>query len=72
MQIDPAALTAAVGLIGSLVGDASTFAASWFTQHGQLRAQMAAKRSTAREGLIAATRQATRARREDRRCRSPR
>jgi hypothetical protein len=52
MQID-SALTAAVGLIGSLVGGASTCVASWLTHRGQLRAQMIAKRSSVREALYA-------------------
>jgi hypothetical protein len=53
MQIDSAALTAAAGLIGSLVGGGSTFAASWLTQRSQVRARMLAQRSTAREALYA-------------------
>ena len=53
MPMDSAILTAGVGLIGSLVGGASTFAASWLTHQGQLRAQTLAQWSAAREALYA-------------------
>ena len=38
--MDPAILPAISGLIGSLIGGASTFAASWHTQRRQLRMHM--------------------------------
>lgn len=50
-QMDSAILTATAGLIGSLAGGASTFAASCLTQRGQLCAQTLVQRSTAREAL---------------------
>jgi len=51
--MSPAILSAAVGLIGSLVGGASTFAASWFTQRGQLRTHTLVQQSAKRETLYA-------------------
>ena len=51
--MDTAILSAAAGLIGSLVGGASTFAASWFTQRGQLRLQTLVQQATKREALYA-------------------
>jgi hypothetical protein len=53
MQMDPAILPAAAGLIGSLVGGISTFAASWLTQRGQLRLQTLVQQATKREALYA-------------------
>ncbi|WFU45880.1 hypothetical protein QA640_44540 (plasmid) [Bradyrhizobium sp. CB82] len=37
--MDSAILSAIAGLIGSLIGGVSTFAASWFTQHKLLGTQ---------------------------------
>ena len=51
--VSPAILTAAVGLIGSLIGGASTFAASWFNQRGQLRTHTLVQQSAKREALYA-------------------
>jgi hypothetical protein len=51
--MNPALWSAAVGLIGSLVGGASTFAASWFTQRGQLRTHTLVQQSAKREALYA-------------------
>src|SRR5437016_2523517 len=52
-QMDPAILAATAGLIGSLVGGVSTFAASWLTQRGQLRLQMLVQQAVKREALYA-------------------
>src|SRR3954470_24380078 len=51
--MDPAILSATAGLIGSLVGGVSTFAASWLTQRGQLRLQTLVQQATKREALYA-------------------
>ena len=51
--MDPAILAATAGLIGSLVGGVSTFAASWLTQRGQLRLQMLVQQAVKREALYA-------------------
>lgn len=51
--MNPAILSATVGLIGSLVGGASTFAASWLTQQGQLRTHTLVQQSAKREALYA-------------------
>jgi hypothetical protein len=51
--MNPAMLSAAVGLIGSLVGGASTFSASWLTQRGQLRTHTLVQQSAKREALYA-------------------
>ena len=53
MQMDPAILSAMSGLIGSLIGGVSTFAASWHTQHRQLRIHMLVQEATKREVLYA-------------------
>ena len=51
--MDPAILSATAGLLGSLVGGVSTFAASWLTQRGQLRLQMLVQQAVKREALYA-------------------
>jgi len=51
--MDPAILPAISGLIGSLIGGASTFAASWHTQRRQLRMHMLVQEATKREVLYA-------------------
>lgn len=51
--MNAAILSAAVGLIGSLVGGTSTFAASWLTQRGQLRTHTLVQQSAKREALYA-------------------
>ena len=51
--MDPAILSATAGLIGSLVGGVSTFAASWLTQRGQLRMQTLVQQAVKREALYA-------------------
>ena len=51
--MDPAILSATAGLIGSLVGGVSTFAASWLTQRGQLRLQTLVQQAVKREALYA-------------------
>jgi hypothetical protein len=53
MQIDAAILPTIAGLLGSLIGGTSTFAASWFTHRGQLRAEMVAKLLAARQAVYA-------------------
>ncbi len=53
MQIDSAILSAASALLGSLIGGGSTLAASWFTQRGQLRAQVLVQGAVKRETLYA-------------------
>jgi hypothetical protein len=50
-HMDPAILSATGGLIGSLVDGVSTFAASWFTQRGQLRLQTLVQQAAKREAL---------------------
>jgi hypothetical protein len=49
--MDSAILSATSALVGSLVGGVSTLAASWFTQRGQLRAQVLVHESVKRETL---------------------
>jgi hypothetical protein len=51
--MDPGILPAVSGLIGSLVGGISTFAASWLTQRGQVRTQTLVQRAMQRETLYA-------------------
>jgi hypothetical protein len=51
--MDPALLSASAGLIGSLVGGASTFAASWLTQRGQLLTRTIVEQAIKREALYA-------------------
>ena len=51
--MDPAILSATAGLIGSVVGGVSTFAASWLTQRGQLRLQTLVQQAAKREALYA-------------------
>jgi hypothetical protein len=51
--MDTAILSATAGVLGSLVGGASTFAASWLTQRGQLRLQTLVQQATKREALYA-------------------
>ena len=51
--MDPAILSAAAALGGSLIGGVSTFAASWFTQRGQLRAQVLVQEAVKRQTLYA-------------------
>ena len=51
--MDPAILSALSGLVGSLIGGVSTFAASWHTQRRQLRIQMLVQEATKREILYA-------------------
>lgn len=51
--MDPAILSATAGLVGSLVGGVSTFAASWLTQRGQLRLQTLVQQAVRREALYA-------------------
>ncbi|MGB8105415.1 MAG: hypothetical protein WCF47_14195 [Pseudolabrys sp.] len=49
--MDPAILSATSALIGSLIGGVSTFAASWLTQHRQLRIQLLLQEAVKRETL---------------------
>ena len=51
--MDPAILSATSALIGSLIGGVSTFAASWLTQHRQLRIQLLLQEAAKRETLYA-------------------
>ena len=51
--MDPAILSALSALIGSLIGGVSTFAASWLTQHRQLRIQLLLQEAAKREKLYA-------------------
>src|SRR5258708_7457360 len=51
--MDPGILPALSGLIGSLVGGVSTFAASWLTQRQQSRAHTLVQRAMQREALYA-------------------
>ena len=51
--MDPAILSATSALIGSLIGGVSTFAASWLTQHRQLRIQLLLQEAAKREKLYA-------------------
>ena len=49
--MDTAILSASAGLIGSLIGGVSTFAASWFTQRRMLRTQTIAQHAMQRQAL---------------------
>ena len=49
--MDPAILSATAGLVGSLVGGVSSFAASSLTQRGQLRTQTLIQEAVKREAL---------------------
>jgi len=51
--MDPAILSATSALFGSLIGGASTLAASWLTQRGQLRVQALVHEAAKREALYA-------------------
>jgi len=51
--MDSAILSATSGLLGSLVGGLSTFAASWFTTRSQYRAQTLVQQAVGREALYA-------------------
>lgn len=51
--MEPAVLSAVSALAGSLIGAASSFATTWLTQQGQLRAQSRALDATKREALYA-------------------
>ena len=51
--MDSAILSATSGLLGSLVGGLSTFAASWFTTRNQYRAQTLVQQAVRREALYA-------------------
>jgi hypothetical protein len=51
--MDPAILSATSALIGSLIGGVSSFAASWLTQHRQLRIQLLLQEAAKRETLYA-------------------
>ena len=49
--MDTAILSTSAGLIGSLIGGVSTFAASWVTQHRVLRTQTRAQHAMQRQAL---------------------
>ena len=49
--MDPAILSASAGLIGSLIGGVSTFAASWLTQRRMLRTQTIMQHAMQRQAL---------------------
>jgi hypothetical protein len=51
--MEPAILSVASALVGSLIGGVSTFAASWFTQRGHYRTQDLMQRSAKLEALYA-------------------
>jgi hypothetical protein len=51
--MDPAILSAAAALTGSLIGGVSTLIASWLTQRGQFQAQALMREATKRETLYA-------------------
>jgi hypothetical protein len=51
--MEPALLSAASALVGSVVGGAATLGASWLTLRGQLRAQDRAQQAAKREALYA-------------------
>lgn len=51
--MDPAILTAATGLIGTLVGAASSMTTTWLGQRDQRKAQMRAQEVAKREALYA-------------------
>ncbi len=51
--MDPAILSAASALARLVFGGVSTLTASWFTQRGQLRAQMLVQAAVRRETLYA-------------------
>jgi hypothetical protein len=49
--MDPAVLSATSGLVGSVVGGVSTFAASWLTSRKQYRVQTLVQQAVRREAL---------------------
>ena len=51
--MDPAILSAASALTGSLIGGVSTLTASWLSQRGQFRAQALVQEAVKRETLYA-------------------
>lgn len=51
--MDPAILSATSALVGSLIGGISTFAASWLTLRGRLRAEALVQEAAKREALYA-------------------
>jgi hypothetical protein len=51
--MDPAILTATSGLIGSLIGAASSFSTTWLAQRGQLRGQARVQEAAKREARYA-------------------
>ena len=51
--MDPAIISATSGLVGSLVGGVSTFAASWLSTRNQHRAQTLVQQAVRREALYA-------------------
>jgi hypothetical protein len=51
--MDTAIISATSGLVGSLVGGASTFAASWLSTRNQYRAQTLVQQAVRREALYA-------------------
>jgi hypothetical protein len=53
MDLDPAILSAASALAGSLIGGVSTLTASWLTHRGQFRAQTLIHEAVKRETLYA-------------------
>jgi len=52
-EMDPAIISATSGLVGSLVGGLSTFAASWLSTRNQYRAQTLVQQAVRRETLYA-------------------
>jgi hypothetical protein len=52
--MEPAILTAVTGVLGSLVGAASSIATTWLSQRGQLRTQWRVQEAARREDLYAA------------------
>lgn len=50
-MVDTAILTAATGLIGSVIGASSSVATTWLAQRGQYRAQWQSQEATRRETL---------------------
>jgi len=49
--MDPAILSTAAGLLGSMIGAAATFSASWLTQQRHLRIQTLAEQALKREAV---------------------
>ncbi|HEY2598576.1 MAG TPA: hypothetical protein VGJ79_08865, partial [Candidatus Dormibacteraeota bacterium] len=49
--MNPSIISAASGLIGSLIGALSSLASTWLGQQGQLRAQLRAQDAAKREAL---------------------